>query len=153
MLNDLYAFVYIGATVYFLTLGMIMSIYALILRHMKLNAFRSSSSEIQKIAEERRQRREFRIYSRLLVLISILFVMGVPYCTFFFLSAINGLSPPPPFADRICILFIVVGHGIDMALSLVYTDDVRKIFMAIWRGARPNQVQCVNAISLRPRKT
>jgi hypothetical protein len=132
-----------------------MSIYLWILRHIKRNSFHSADP--QRISEgRRRQRREFRLYSRILLLIIVLLFMGIPHCTFFFLSAINGFAPPPPYADRICILFVVIGHAVDMLLSLVYTYDVHRIFMAFVKGEHQNiainRVQCVTSLNMRAQK-
>ena len=151
LVNDPFSFLYIATTIYFLTMGLMISIYVWILRHMKLNSFRAADA--QRITEGRRQRREFRLYSRIIILIVVLFVLGVPYCTFFFVSVSHGFAPPPPYADRISILCLAVGHSVDMVLSLMFTDDVRKIFLTTLRGAHPNtrtsRVQPAAAITMR----
>ena len=104
-------------------------------------------------AERRRQRREIRLYFRILLLVSVLFIMGVPYCVFFSISMINGASPAPPYADRICFLSIVMGYSASMLLSLVFTDDVRQILFGLLgktpHNLRRRQIQCTTTIPMR----
>ena len=131
---------------------LIILIYIFILRHMKLNSFAANIP--RRRAERHRQRREIRLYCRILLFISVLFVMGVPYCIFFFISMINGSAPAPAYADRICFLSISMGYGVSMLLNLLYTDDVRKVIVHLANGERPNarrrRVQCVTTLSMRP---
>jgi hypothetical protein len=133
----------------------IIAIYVFILRHMKINSFATGFPGRR--AERRRQRRELRLYCRILILISVLFIMGVPYCVFFLISMINGFSPAPPYADRVCFLFISIGYSVSMLLSLLYTDDVREIFIRFMgkenQNTRRGQVQCSTALAMRPIRT
>lgn len=122
---------------------------------MKLNSF--PANDRLRGAERRRQRREIRLYCRILLLVGILFTMGVPYCIFFFISMINGLSPAPPYADRICFLSISMGYSASMLLCLIFTDDVRKIFIGFIRGEPQNiirrpqrQIHCTTTLTIRP---
>jgi hypothetical protein len=103
---------------------------------MKINSF--STNAPRRKAERRRQRREIRLYCRILLLIGVLFIMGVPYCVFFFISAINGFSPAPSYADRICFLSISLGYSASMLLSLLYTDHVKKVFIHLMGGEHRN---------------
>jgi hypothetical protein len=125
--------------------------YVLILRHMKMHLFTNNAPH-RKIAR-RRQKREIRLYCRILLLLGMLFTMGVPYCVFFFLSIINGLSPAPPYADRICFLSISIGYSMSMLLSLLYTDDVRYILVRWICGNRPvqrrRQINCTTNLPMR----
>lgn len=125
---------------------------------MKFHTF--PTNDRQRRAERRRQRREIRLYCRILLLVGILFIMGVPYCIFFFLSMINGFSPAPPYADRICFLSITMGYSASTLLSLVYTDDVRRIFMHFISGERQNRmrrrhrrIHCTTTLIMRPIQT
>ena len=61
---------------------------------------------------------------------------------------INGSAPPPPYADRICHLFVGIGYSITVLLSLVYTEDVRRVLLCLVSGERYNrrrrrQIQCM----------
>ena len=142
---------YIGTCVYFFTLSAIVLMYVLIVRHMRMHLFTNNAPR-QRI-ERRRQKREIRLYLRILMLLGMLFTMGVPYCVFFFLSMINGLSPAPPYADRICFLSIFIGYSMSMLLSLLYTDDVRDILVRWFHGNRPiqrrRQVNCTTNLPMR----
>jgi hypothetical protein len=124
---------------------------------MKLHLF--STNAPRRRAERRRQRREIRLYCRIFLLVGVLFIMGVPYCVFFLISMINGSSPAPPYADRICFLSISMGYSASMLLSLLSTDDVRQIFMRFIcrsyrnrkrRGRR--QIHCTTTLNMRPIK-
>ena len=95
---------------------------------MRLNLFTTSIS--QRKTERHRQRREMRLYFRILSLLTVLFIMGIPYCVFFAFSIINGYAPAPAYADRICFSSIILGYSISMFLSLLFTDNVRDIFMS-----------------------
>jgi hypothetical protein len=131
---------------------MIVLIYILILRHMKRKSF--STTTAQRTANRRRQRREIRLYCRILLLIAVLFVMGIPYCVFFLLAMINPSSSPLPYADRICFLFICMGYSVSTLLSLLYTNDVRKVFFGFitgqHQGTRRRQIHCATTLTLRP---
>lgn len=126
-------------------------IYVLIVRHMRRHLFTTSTGRLK--AARRRQRRETRLYCRILFLLGISFLMGIPYCVFFFLSMINGFSPAPPYADRICFLMIILGYSASMLLSFVFTDSVRNIFWSLF-GKKPHKtrkrhVHRSDAISMR----
>ena len=103
----------------------IVSSYAWILWYTKTKSFHTADR--QNSRERRRQQREIRLYFRLLILISVLFTMGLPYVVFFIRSIATHLSSGPPYADRICYLSIIAGYGISSVLSLMFTDDVRRI--------------------------
>ena len=132
----------------------IVLIYVLIIRHMKVNSSRTANA--RSINNRRRQRREIRLYCRILLLIAVLFTMGIPYCVFFLLAMINRSSSPLPYADRICFLSICMGYSASMLLSLLYTDKVRKIFIHFMKGRpdiRGRRIQCVTTVNLRPART
>ena len=134
----------------------IVCIYVLILRHMKVNSF--FTTDRQRRTERRRQRREVRLYFRIVVQIGVLFVMGIPYCVFFAISMINGASPSAPYADRICYLSIAIGYGVSMLLSLLYTNDVRRVVSPFDKRERREvrrrrRIQCITTLTLRPCQT
>jgi ABC-type Fe3+ transport system permease subunit len=124
----------------------IVSIYVMILRHMRVNSF--FITDRQRRMERRRQRREVRLYFRIVVLNAVLFIMGIPYCVFFAISMINGASPSPPYA-------IGVGYGVSMMLSLLYTDDVRHVVSPFDKRERREvrrrrRIQCITTLTLHP---
>jgi hypothetical protein len=132
-------------------MSVIVLIYIFILRYMKLHLFSTNAPR------RRAERREIRLYGRILLLIGVLFIMGVPYCVFFFISMINGSSPSPPYADRICFLSISMGYSASILLSLLSTDDVRQIFIRFMCGnyqnrrrrRRQRQIRCTTTLTMR----
>lgn len=104
---------------------LIITSYTWIVKHMKKNMFQSSVR--QQHVERKRQRREFRLYFRILTLIFFLFTMGIPYVIFFIVCVINNLTPGPTYADRVCYVSIIIGYAISMLLCLLFTDDVRRL--------------------------
>jgi hypothetical protein len=116
-------------------MSMIILLYMLIIRYMKRHLF-STNAPRGKV-ERHRQKREIRLYSRIFILLGMLFTMGVPYCVFFFISMINGFAPVPPYANRICLSSVSIGFSGCMLLSLVYTDDVQQILVRFIRGNHP----------------
>lgn len=114
---------------------------------MRLNLFTASIS--QRKVERHRQRREMRLYCRILTLLSVLLIMGIPYCVFFTISMINGFAPAPAYADRICFFCIIIGYSTNTLLNLLYTDDVREIFLNfIYKIRDQNQRQRVNYMTV-----
>jgi hypothetical protein len=119
---------------------------------MKLHLFSNNAPR------KRAERREIRLYGRILLLIGVLFITDVPYCVFFFISMINGSSPVPPYADRICFLSISMVHSAGILLSLLSTDDVRQIFIRFMCGdyqnrrrrrRRQRQIRCTTTLTMR----
>ena len=103
----------------------IVVVYVLILRHMRKNTF--FTSDRQQRAEKRRQQREIRLYFRIILLIAVLIIMGIPYCVFFALSMINNFAPSPPYGTQLSVALVAIGCGISMLLCLLSTDDVRRL--------------------------
>ena len=122
---------------------------------MRKNTF--FTSDRQQRAEKRRQQREIRLYLRIIILIAILVLMGIPYCVFFALSMINNFAPSPPYAGQLCFALVGIGYGISMLLCLWNTDDVRKLIFR-WTtndqeethlGRRHRRIRCVTTQSMR----
>jgi hypothetical protein len=140
---------YLSMFIYFIPLPMIIFIYVAILKYMKRNVFNSGVR--QRIAEERRQKREVRFIRRILILVVVLAVTSFPYLVFFLLANISH-SPLPFYAYRMSFMFLSCGQGMVMLLTVVYTDEVRKSLLNILakkipciRGAR---VQNNNTIGI-----
>ena len=137
-------------------MSVIVCSYILIVRHMKINSFFTNDRWGK--AQRRRQQRELRLYFRIIMVIAVLFIMGVPYCVFFAISIINALSPPPPYAARICYVFVAVGYSISVLLSLICTDDVRKVVISFICGQRyntrpPRKIQCITVVAVGAART
>ena len=58
--------------------------------------------------------------------------------------------PIPPYAQRICFMFISFGQGMTMLLCLINTEDVRKCLMnsirKMKRRRRQRRMPCISVI-------
>lgn len=155
-INNVYAFLCTGGWIYSSTLIVIVCSYAWISWYTKTKSFQTADR--RKSRDHQRPKREIRLYFRLLALITVLFAMGIWYVVFFILSIANHLSIGPPYADRICYVSIIAGYGISMVLSLMFTDDVRRIafsskplvFFGFQRRQQARRIGCVTVHTVQP---
>ena len=134
--------------IYFSTTLVIVVIHIAIVYHAKTNSFLLQSRPVG--FEQRRQQREIRLFLRITLLIVVLFIMGIPYCIFFGVSAVEHFKPPPGYADRICCMCISIGYSLTTVFGLIFTDDVRKIYLTMIRREpikflRP-KIQCITQL-------
>jgi hypothetical protein len=126
---------------------MIVIIYFRIVKYMKHSPCSSTNRSTE--AGQRRQRSELRLIRRILMLISILVVLGLPYSLFYLALHFNIMSPWP-YMQRVSYMFITFGQSASMFINLFTTDDVRKSLINIIRKCfgRADQVQNTNTINL-----
>ncbi|CAF0727905.1 unnamed protein product [Adineta steineri] len=122
-INDIFGFMYLATFIYFLPVTGIIFIYIAILKYTKRSLIIANVRQLG--LEQTRYRRELRFIKRILILISIIFITGVPYLTFF-LQVNIGQSPMPSYGHRISFMFLSCGQGLVMLLAIFYADDVRK---------------------------
>jgi hypothetical protein len=146
-LDDLFGSLYLGTWIYLVPLPIIIGIYIRILFYIKQHSFPTVIR--RNIFEQQRQQRELRIFRRIIMPVIILFLMGFPYACFFLYIQFSHL-PTPPYAQRICVMFLSFGQGISMLLCLINADDVRKYLIngtkKLKRRRRQRRVQCIEII-------
>jgi len=144
-MTDVYGFLYLSAWIYLFPLPVIIGIYIRILLYIKKNSFPIIIRE-----NIFKQQRELRIFRHIIMPVIVLFIMGFPYLLFFLIIQFSHI-PTPPYAQRICFMFISFGQGISMLLCLINTDDVRKCLIngikKLKRRRRKQRVQCISVIN------
>lgn len=104
---------------------MISCIYLIILKYMKRAVILAGVRH--EVIERRRQQRELRFMRRIIVILFFVLITGFPYVTFFF--AINlGHIPLPWYAHRLSFMVLSFGQGLVAVFTLLYTDEVKRIF-------------------------
>ncbi|CAF3106809.1 unnamed protein product, partial [Rotaria sp. Silwood2] len=140
-LNDISGFFYLAVWIYLVPVSLLTLIYAMIVRHVTINAF--SNTNRQAIFQRRQQKREIQLVRRILILVTMLIVIGIPYCSFWLHTWCTGLSPP--YAERLSYIFIAFGYGASMLYILVSTSKVRNILIDIYnKRYRGRRVECAN---------
>jgi MFS superfamily sulfate permease-like transporter len=143
-----YGILYLAVWIYLLPLPIIIGIYIRIVIYIKQNSFPTIIRH--NMFEQQRQQCELRIFRQIIMPVIALFIMGFPYILFFLIIQFSHL-PTPPYAQRICFMFVSFGHGISMLLCLINTDYVRKCLKNLIRKTkrrrRQRRVPCISVIN------
>jgi hypothetical protein len=75
---------------------------------------------------QQRARRQMKLFHRILILISILFILSTPYCIIIVLNSLS-LVPAPGYAHRIGFLFIGIAVDCVMLMVIYSTRNVRRL--------------------------
>jgi hypothetical protein len=146
-MEDTWGFIYFALIIFLFPMVMIVLIYIQIVKYMKQNPF--STTNRSNIAAQHRQQSELRLIRRILIIVTVLFVLGFPYIFLFIAFEIN-LIPPLPYMTRIGYVFITFGQSTAMLTNLIITDEVKNASMNIIMKytVRKTRVQCVNVINV-----
>jgi hypothetical protein len=146
-MEDTWGFIYFALIIFLFPMIMIVLIYIQIVKYMKQNPF--STTNRSNTAAQHRQQSELRLIRRILIIVTVLFVLGFPYIFLFIALEIN-LILPLPYMTRIGYVFITFGQSTAMLTNLIITDEVKNASMNIIMKytVRQARVQCVNVINV-----
>ena len=85
---------------------------------------------------QQRTRRQMKLIRRILILITILLVLGTPYCTIIVLDALS-LVPAPKYGHRVGFLFVGIAAGCIMLMMIYFTQNLRLLIL----GPRKPQIK------------
>ncbi|CAF0953358.1 unnamed protein product [Adineta steineri] len=107
--------------VYFIPMNGIMSIYVKLILYVK-----EINKRVTPVNTVSRAQRELKMVHRIVVLVLILLILGVPYTIFIF---IGFFTQPPKYHFRISLTFIYISLVFIMITLFQFTDPVRTYIM------------------------
>ncbi|CAF0742841.1 unnamed protein product [Adineta ricciae] len=139
--------IYLGLSVYFFPLLLIIGIYIRLIIYIRTNSQLTVNS--QNLADQRRRKHEFRLYRRIIMPVIALFIMGFPYTILFGISQFLHIRTPL-YIQRLCFVLITLGQGGSMLLCLINTENIRKYLNYNMRKLKRRQrrIQCINVVQL-----
>lgn len=143
-MEDKWGFIYFALIIFLFPMIIIVLIYIQIVKYMKQNPF-STTNRSNTVAQHRQQS-ELRLIRRILIIVTVLFILGFPYI-FLFIAIEIHLMPPLPNLIRIGYIFITFGQSTTMLINLIITSDVKNVLMNIIRK-HTTQVHCINVINV-----
>lgn len=146
-MENAWGFSYFAVIIFFIPLITIILIYIHIVKYMKQNPY--STNNHSNVIAQHRQQSELRLIRRILMIVSVLFMLGFPYF-FLFIAIEIDLIPPWPYLTRIGYIFITFGQSTAMLINLLTTDDVKKVLKNIIMKyiIQRNRIHSINLINV-----
>lgn len=111
--------------VYSIPVSIIVFVYLKLVRYVRQIGQRATSA--QTIFQARR---ELVMMRRIIILISIMLILGIPYLGFVFMAFI---SHPPKYHFRICIVFVDLSQALIMIVIFKFTQPVMDVVLKLKR--------------------
>ena len=89
---------------------------------------------------QQRTRRQMKLIRRILILITILLVLGTPYCTIIILDALS-LVPAPTYGHRVGFLFVGIAACCIMLMMLYFTQNLRPLITGREKTRKKRQLK------------
>lgn len=147
-LTELYGFLLVAFTIYFIPLTFLIIIYSIILRYHAKN---KGTIARQNLAEAQRMRRELMMLKRIAIAVLILFSLGFPYLIFFIHAQFAPL--PYPYAQRVASVFVMGSCAATMIFNIMTTENVRQQLVLLIRCRTTQQIQCITTFQHRQQQT
>lgn len=115
-------------------------VLALSLIYFRITRFIRIHSNRQTLVIKHRQQRDFNAFRRIIMIVAILFILGLPTISLIIMMFITGKEHPLDFR------VMSVSIGTSMAgLSVALIFSVHQLKNMIWKSILPNQVLPMNA--------
>ncbi len=113
--------------------------------YIRITKFIHQQSNNQTVEVKRRQKREFLVFQRIIILVGTLFILGVPGMILMIICYITGYENPLSY--RITWLFYETSMIILSVFIVLMTPQLKNIFMRRWQRNRVMPMHAVLAES------